>query len=79
LLPTSASSTIGDTFQIVGYGNLWTLQQNALQSITLGRSTSTVGILGSLTATHIRDTVELLYVAVDEWQIIDSIGNLTIA
>ena len=76
ILPAAAA--VGDTFSIAGYGNLWTLTQNALQSITLGNHTSTVGVLGSITATHIRDSITLIcVVANSEFQIIESVGNLT--
>ena len=78
ILPATAA--VGDMFWIVGYGNLWTLKQNALQSITLGSNTSTVGILGSITATNIRDCVNIICVVANtEFQIIDSIGNITFA
>jgi hypothetical protein len=78
LLPAVAA--VGDTFNIAGYGNLWTVTQNVLQSITLGAKTSTVGIFGSITATNIRDSVEIICVTANtEFQIINSIGNITIA
>ena len=78
ILPATAA--VGDMFRIVGYGNLWTLKQNALQSITLESNTSTVGILGSITATNIRDCVNIICVVANtEFQIIDSIGNITFA
>lgn len=76
-LPAAAS--IGDTFKIAGYGNLWTLTQNALQSITLGAQTSTIGVGGSVSATQIKDSIELVCVVANlEFQIISSIGNLAI-
>jgi hypothetical protein len=77
LLPAAAN--VGDTFQIAGYGNLWVLNQNALQSIFLGNHTTSVGVGGSLTATHIKDTVELVCVTANsEFQVLDSIGNITV-
>lgn len=73
-----AAAAIGDTFVIAGYGNLWTLTQNAGQSITLGVQTTTVGVGGSVTATQVRDTAELVCVTANtEFQIVDVIGNLT--
>jgi hypothetical protein len=73
-----AAANIGDTFVIAGYGNLWTLTQNALQSITLGAKTTLAGIGGSITATNIKDTIEVICVTTNtEFQIIDSVGNLT--
>lgn len=57
-----ASATIGSNYRIVGYGNLWTLAQNAGQSITIGNQTTTPGVFGGLTATMISDSIELLCV-----------------
>lgn len=57
-----AASSVGEMFRIVGYGNLWTLAQNALQSVTVGFLTSTLGITGSVSATTISDSLELLTV-----------------
>lgn len=77
MLPAAAA--IGDTFIIAGYGNLWTLGQNAGQSITLGTQTTQVGVLGSVTATQVRDVVEIVCVTANtEFQIISGVGNLTI-
>lgn len=59
-LPAAAS--VGDVFRIIGYGNLWTIQQNANQSITIGIKTSTVGVGGSVNATSVSDGIELLCV-----------------
>jgi len=55
ILPASAS--LGDTYQIVGNGNLWTLAQNAGQSVVLGNKTTTAGVGGSVAATMISDCV----------------------
>lgn len=60
VLPTTAA--FGAGYKIVGYGNLWTIQQNAGQSISLGILTSTVGTGGSLTANKVSDQIELLCV-----------------
>lgn len=76
-LPASAS--IGDTYRIVGYSNLWTIAQNANQTITLGIRTTTAGIGGSMTATSVSDSIELVNVTANlEWVVTDSIGNLTV-
>jgi len=73
-----ASAAVGDTIKIAGYGNLWTLTQNALQSITLGAQMTTIGVGGSITATQVRDSLEMVCVATNtEFQIISSVGNLT--
>lgn len=57
-----AAAAVGDTFRIIGYGNLWTIAQNAGQSITIGFLTSTAGVGGSVTATMISDGLELVCV-----------------
>ena len=78
LLPTSAS--VGDTFTIAGYGNLWTITQNALQSITLGSQSSAIGVGGSVSATQVRDSITLVCVTLNtEFQIISGVGNLIFA
>jgi hypothetical protein len=74
-----ASALVGDTFVIAGYGNLWTLTQNANQSVTLGDMTSTVGVGGSVTATQVKDTMTIVCVTANtEFQALSSIGNLAI-
>lgn len=76
ILPPSA--TVGDVFAIIGYGNLWTLTQNAGQTVTLGDKTTTAGASGSITATQVRDCVEVVCVTANtEFQIYDVTGNLT--
>jgi len=57
-----AASSVGEAFRIVGYGNLWTLSQNAGQSVTIGFVTSSVGVGGSIVATMISDSLELITV-----------------
>lgn len=73
-----AAAAIGDSFMIAGYGNLWSLTQNAGQSVTLGSSTTSVGVGGSITATQVRDSIELVCVTANtEFQIVNGVGNLT--
>lgn len=77
VLPAAAS--VGDTFWIKGYGNLWTLAQNALQTVSLGFQTTTAGIVGGMSATQIKDGIEIVCVTANlEFEIIDAIGNPTI-
>lgn len=72
-----AAAAIGDTFNIAGYGNLWVLNQNAGQSVTLGVSSTTVGVGGSITASQVRDSIEIVCVTTNtEFQIVSGIGNL---
>lgn len=77
VLPLTAS--VGDTYKIVGYGNLFQITQNAGQSITLGFNTTTTGVFGSITATAARDTLEIVCVTANlEFQVVDCTGNPTI-
>ena len=74
ILPPAAS--VGDTYRIVGYGNLWTIAQNANQSINLGIVSTSVGVGGSIIATGIKDSIELVCVTTNlEWEIVDVTGN----
>jgi hypothetical protein len=76
-LPASAS--VGDTYRIAGYGNLWRVAQNAGQTIFLGNQTTTAGTGGSLTATLTKDCVELLCVTANtEFEVITSMGNILV-
>jgi hypothetical protein len=77
VLPVSAS--IGNAFFILGYGNLWTLSQNANQFVTLGIQTSTIGVFGGLTATTISDKAQLVCVTQNmEFTVLQPIGNIAI-
>jgi hypothetical protein len=77
LLPASAN--IGDTFEILGYGNLWQLTQNAGQTIFYGKAQTTSGVGGSLTATMIKDRIEVICVTANtEFDVTTSIGNITV-
>jgi hypothetical protein len=75
-----AAATVGDTYKILGYGNLWTISQNANQTISLGIQTTTAGATGSITAAAIKDSIEMICVTANlEFVIADSVGNLTFA
>lgn len=77
VLPATAS--IGDTFRIVGNANLWTLSQNASQSISVGVNTTTVGVGGSLTATKVSDNLEFVCVTTNtQFTSLTVQGNLTV-
>lgn len=78
ILPAVAA--VGDHFSIAGNSNLWTIAQNAAQTITLLDSQTTPGVLGSLTATRNRDSIEVVCVTANlDFQIVDCVGNLTFA
>ncbi len=71
-----AAANVGDDFIILGYGNLWTLTQNAGQSVFFGNQTTTVGVGGSITATQVKDTITLVCVTSNtEFHVLESMGN----
>lgn len=57
-LPPAAG--LGDAYQIVGNGNLWSLAQNAGQSVVLGNVSNTPGVFGNVTATMISDAITIV-------------------
>lgn len=80
-----ATATLGDSFYITGNGNVgtagWRVNQNAGQVIFFGSSTTTVGAGGSLTSTNQLDSIRAVCVvpgAATVWNIINSIGNITV-
>lgn len=82
-LPTTA--VLGDTFYITGNGNVgtagWKVNQNAGQVIFFGSSTTTVGTAGSLTSTNQLDSIRAVCIvsgAATVWNVINSIGNITV-
>ena len=77
-LPDTAA--VGDVVRVVGKGaGGWKVAQNASEIIHFGVSDTTTGTGGSITATHRRDTVELVCcVANTEWVVMSSQGNFTI-
>ena len=73
-----ASAAIGDTYRIVGYNALWTVAQNANQTITWGIKTTTMGVGGSLASLFVNDCIEMVCVTANlEWIITDGSGNIT--
>lgn len=77
-LPVTAS--VGSMVRIVGQGPAgWTVVQASGQTIYFGNKTSTTGLAGGLTSTNSKDCITLLCVIQDiGWQVIDSIGNITV-
>lgn len=71
-----ASAGLGDTFKIVGHGNLWKIQQNAGQKIVLNSSQTTAGVAGYVQATVVTDQIELVCVTANtEFYVIQVQGN----
>lgn len=77
-LPVTAS--IGATIQVVGKGvGLWSIAQNAGQSINFGALVTTVGVGGSLSAILQYDCVEITCITANsQWIVTSAVGNLTV-
>ncbi len=78
-----ASSAIGDILEITGMNTAlgWKIAQNANQIIHFGTSNTTTGVGGSLASSQIRDSVRMVCVVSGssaEWNILSSIGNITV-
>lgn len=77
-LPSTA--VVGSLVAVTGINNAtgWSIAQNSGQQIFFG-SSSTTTTTGSLASTATRDTVFLLCVIANTtWNVIDSMGNITI-
>lgn len=78
-LPVTAAA--GTLISITGINTAlgWQIAQNSGQTIYFGNSSTTTGTGGSLASTLTRDTIELVCVVADnDWNVIGSIGNITI-
>lgn len=74
-LPTSASSTIGDVIKIKGRSAAaFIIQANTGQIITMGAVSSTTA--GEATSATGTDSIQLMYVAADEWSIDWALSSL---
>lgn len=74
------TSNVGQIFRIAGYGTGgWKLEQNAAQSIAIGSSTTSTGILGNLQSTNARDSIEVVCIAANTtYLVLNMMGNLTV-
>ena len=76
-LPSTAA--LGKVIRVSGMQNTWRIAQNASQKINFGNRSTTTGTGGYLENSNARDAVELVCcVANLEWNVISSIGNITI-
>lgn len=77
-LPSTAS--VGDVVRVTGKGaGGWRIAQNAGQTIYFGLLSTTTGAGGRLDSTEDRDTVEMVCItADDDWNVISSVGNITV-
>lgn len=80
-----ATAALGDTFYITGKGSAgtagWQLKQNASQQVFFGSSSTTAGTGGSLTSTNQLDSIRAVCVTAGAstiWNVINSIGNITV-
>lgn len=67
ILPTTSSQ--GDVLEIAGQSaGGWIISQNALQSVHIGTSVTTVGVAGSIASSHSTDSIRLVCITDDlEW------------
>jgi hypothetical protein len=75
-----ATAAYGTLIQVVGKASgLWTIAQNAGQTIHFGITNTTTGITGSLSSTKQYDVAYLLCtIANTDFTVVNSIGNLTV-
>ena len=79
-LTLPASPVVGSMIRVTGKGaGGWKIAQNAGQLINFGVSTTTTGAGGSLASTNTFDSVTLVCITgTTTWNVISSIGNITI-
>lgn len=77
-IPTTAA--VGSIVRVSGKGaGGWKVAQNASESIHFGSVTTTTGTGGYLQSTGQYDSVELLCIVADTtWEVISSVGNITV-
>lgn len=78
-LPTT--SAVGSIIEVTGINTAtgWQITQAAGQQIFFGTSSTTSGATGTLTSSAIRDSVRLVCVVANlTWNVISSIGNITV-
>jgi hypothetical protein len=78
-LPTTAA--VGSIIEVTGINTAtgWQITQTTGQRIFFGTSATTSGASGSLTSTNIRDSIRIVCVVANTtWNVIASIGNITV-
>lgn len=83
VLTLPASAAIGDIIRVTGINTAtgWQIAQSANQQIFFGTTQTTLGATGTLTSSAIRDSIEIVCVvagASTVWNVISSIGNITV-
>lgn len=80
-LALPAVSAVGSVIRVTGINTAtgWQITQAAGQQIFFGTSSTTLGVGGTLTSFAIRDSIEIVCVVANlTWNVISSIGNITI-
>lgn len=79
-LTLPAVAAFGDIVQVVGKGTgLWTIAQNAGQTIHFGTLSTTTGVGGSISSISQRDTLEIVCTTANtDWTVYTAVGNLTV-
>jgi hypothetical protein len=80
-LTLPAVAAVGSVIRVAGMNaGLWKIAQNASGQIHFGNQDTTSGVGGYLASVLARDAVELVcVVANNEWNVVGSIGNITVA
>lgn len=81
-LALPATSAVGDIIRVTGINTAlgWKITQASGQQIFFGNQSTTLGATGFLQSAATRDTVEIVCITANTtWQVISSIGNVTIA
>lgn len=81
VLTLPATAAVGDVMTITGKGSGgWKLAQNATQLIHFGDEVTATGTGGYIESTNAFDTIEIVCITANTvFNVVDSIGNLTIA
>lgn len=78
-LALPATATIGDIIEVVLDGSTsWTITQSAGQQIRFGNVQTTSGAGGSLASTAAGDTIRMVAQTASKWNILSSVGVLTV-
>lgn len=76
-----ATSAVGDVVAVTGINNAtgWKIAQNAGNQIFYGTQSTTSGAGGSLASSNTRDVIHVMCVTANAaWQVMNSIGNITV-
>jgi hypothetical protein len=78
-LALPATAIIGDIIEVTLDGSTsWTITQSAGQQIRFGNVQTTSGAGGSISSTASGDTIRIVAQTATKWNVISSVGNLTV-